>query len=65
MAERGVSELRLRWMLEHVRRVSADSVPGRFVAEVAILRAVWEIVLEPDHEREVVVVVTLYNTEPR
>ena len=61
MDERGVSESRLRWMLQPVRRVTRSDEPGRFVVEVSVLRARWEVVLEPDFERQVVVIVTVYN----
>ncbi len=61
MQERGTHQLALRWMLQHCAKVRRGSVAGRFVAEARYRGGNWEIVLEPDHERACIVVVTMYN----
>ncbi len=61
MSERGAEELALRWMLENCTKVRRSGAPGRFVARAWYRGSAWEIVLEPDYDRECVVVVTVYN----
>jgi hypothetical protein len=63
MAERGTDEVALRAMLLNCASLRRSGAPGRFVARAEHRGSGWEIVLEPDYERECVVVVTMYNLE--
>jgi hypothetical protein len=63
MEERGSNQLALRWMLHHCTRCRRSRTAGRFIVEAKHGGIAWEIVLEPDHDRECVVVVTMYTAE--
>lgn len=63
MARRHFDELSLRRMLEHAERVRRDHVEGRVVVEARHIRTRWEIIVEPDIERECVRVVTAYPVD--
>lgn len=60
MEERGLDELGLRTLLHAARRFRPDTVPGRFAIEGGHERRRWEVIVEPDEEDEVLVVVTAY-----
>lgn len=61
MEERGADPLSLRWMLHHCTAYRRSREPGRFVAHATYRGDKWEIVLEPDYDRECIVVVTMYT----
>ena len=63
MMERGVTEVALRAMLKWARSLRPSESEDRFVVEVNHEGRVWEVVVEPDHEHECIVVVTVYSTE--
>jgi hypothetical protein len=63
MVERGANPLALRWMLLHCTACRRSRERGRFVAQANYRGVAWEIVLEPDYDRECVVVVTMYTPE--
>jgi hypothetical protein len=60
MAERGFTEVDLRVMLQHASGYMADVVEGRWIIETRLRRRPWEIVVEPDDERRLLVVITAY-----
>ena len=65
MEERGTDQLGLRWMLHHCSRWRRSRTAGRFIVEATYRGTAWEIVLDPDYDRQCIVVVTMYTTEVR
>lgn len=63
MEDRGFNEVELRRMLEHAPDHHPDITEGRFVIETRHAAQVWEVIVEPDHERHLLVVVTAYPVE--
>ena len=63
MEDRGFNEVDLRRMLEHARGHHPDITAGRFVIEARHAAQPWEVIVEPDHERHLLVVVTAYPVE--
>ncbi len=63
MTDRRFTEVDLRRMLEHSYRVRRDIVPGRWVAVTRHHGRRWEVIVEPDLDRELLVVVTAYPVE--
>jgi hypothetical protein len=60
MAERDLSEIELRRMLSIAAGFRRDVVPGRWIIETRHKRKSWEIIVEPDSDAQVLVVVTAY-----
>ena len=60
MEDRRFTEVDLRRMLERASRYRADVVEDRWVIEVKHRRKTWEVIVEPDFERRLLVVVTAY-----
>ena len=60
MEDRGFTEIDLRSMLADAQSHRADVVDGRWIIQTALNRAQWEVVVEPDPEDELLVVVTAY-----
>jgi hypothetical protein len=65
MEDRGFSEVDLRGMLEAGARLRRDVAEGRYRVETALRERLWEVVVEPDFSRRVLVVVTAFSVEPR
>ena len=63
MLDRGFTEVDLRRMLEHAGGYRADVVEGRWVIETRHSRKNWEVIVEPDGEQKLLVVVTAYPIE--
>lgn len=63
MEDREFTEIDLRQMLERARRYRPDVVEGRWVIETRHRRRKWEVVVEPDSEERLQVVVTAYPVE--
>jgi len=63
MEDRRFTEIDLRRMLGDARGYRADVVPGRWVIEASHRRRRWRVVVEPDAESELLVVVTAYPVE--
>lgn len=63
MSLRRLGEVDLRIMLDSVRLLRSDFVEGRWIASARHERRQWEIILEPDHELRVLVVVTAYPAD--
>jgi hypothetical protein len=47
-------------MLEHARAYRTDIVDGRWVIETRHNRGPWEIIVEPEIDIEILVVITAY-----
>jgi hypothetical protein len=60
MVDRQFSEVDLRRMLEYATGLREDTVEGRWIAEVRHGKHPWEVILEPDLDARLIVVVTAY-----
>lgn len=60
MEDRGFTEIDLRDMLEGASHLRPDVVVGRWVAETRHGGRPWEVIVEPDSEEHVLVVITAY-----
>ena len=60
MTDRRFTEIDLRRMLERATDYRKDVVDGRWVIETRHRRSGWEVIVEPDRERGLLVVVTAY-----
>ena len=60
MLDRRFTEVDLRTMLEHALSLERGIVPGRWTVRARYRRRSWEIILEPDDESRLIVVVTAY-----
>ena len=60
MADRRFTEIDLRRMLEQAADYREDVVEGRWVIETRHRRRAWEVIVELDSERRLLVVVTAY-----
>lgn len=61
MEQRGVSEVDLRTMLERATRYEASVVEGRFMIHATHERRPWIVIVEPDIDARLLVVVTPYE----
>jgi hypothetical protein len=50
-------------MLEHAAGHRADILEGRFVIEVRHADQSWEVIVEPDEVRQLLVVITAYPVD--
>ena len=60
MIDRDFTEVDLRRMLEHATRLRQDVVDGRWVVETRHERLSWEVIVEPDEEIRLLIVITAY-----
>jgi hypothetical protein len=60
MVDREFTEVDLRRMLEHATDLREDIVEGRWLVQTRHLRHPWEVVVEPDLDRQLLVVITAY-----
>jgi len=60
MVDRGFTEVELRDMLERAVSLRRDIVPERWVVGTRHRRRRWEVIVEPDHEAQRLVVITAY-----
>jgi hypothetical protein len=60
MEDRDFTEVDLRRMLEHAARLRVDTVDGRWVVETWHARRLWEVIVEPDEEIHLLIVITAY-----
>ncbi|MEY4546077.1 MAG: hypothetical protein RL685_2272 [Pseudomonadota bacterium] len=65
MVDRDFTEVDLRSMLERASNFSPDVVEGRFVIATRHATRRWEVIVEPDDEDQLLVVVTAYAVEDR
>ena len=63
MEDRGFDEVDLRRMLEHATGHAPDIVGGRFVIEARHAGHAWAVIVEPDAESQLLVVVTAYPVD--
>ncbi len=61
MEQRGVTEVDVRAMLERAVGARPAAINGRFTIEVRHQTARWVVVVEPDAEARLLVVVTVYE----
>jgi hypothetical protein len=60
MTDRRFTEVALRRMLQRASGYREDVVEGRWVIETRHRGRPWEVIVEPDRERQLLVVVTAY-----
>ena len=60
MIDRRFTEVELRRMLERATSYRRDLVEGRWVIVTTHRRGLWEIIVEPDFDSQLLVVVTAY-----
>jgi hypothetical protein len=63
MLDRRFTEVDLRRMMEHAGGYRVDVVEGRWVIETRHNTKDWEVIVEPDDEQDLLVVVTAYPVE--
>ena len=63
MEDRRFTEVDLRTMLGRATSYRADVVAERWVVATRHRRRWWEVIVEPDHRAEVLVVMTAYPIE--
>lgn len=63
MSDRRFTEVDLRRMMEHATVYDPDVVEGRWAIKARHHRRTWEIVVEPDYELRLLVVITAYPVE--
>jgi hypothetical protein len=61
--DRGFSEVDLRAMLEHAGGYRRDDVEGRWVVDATHAQQAWAVIVEPDADEKVLVVITAYPVE--
>ena len=61
MVDRGFSETDLRIIMDSATGFRDSASQGRFVLESTLAGASWEVVVEPDHVDNLLVVVTAYS----
>lgn len=64
MADRDFSEIEVRRMLSGASGFRPDTVPGRWIIDTRHRRLPWEVIVEPDADAQLVVVITAYPVEP-
>ena len=60
MADRDFSEVDLRLMLQEAHGFRPDIEPSRWIVEIRHHGQPWEVIVEPDEQAELLVVVTAY-----
>lgn len=60
MADRDFDEVDLRTMLENASGLAPTIVPGRFTVETRHAGQPWEVMVEPDDDDELLVVIAAY-----
>ena len=63
MEDRAFNEIDLRHMLEHAAGHRADILEGRFVIDARHVGSSWEVIVEPDETRQLLVVITAYPVD--
>ena len=61
MEQRGVTELDVRTMLERAIRYERSVVEGRFMIHAVHQQRAWIVIVEPDVDAKLLVVVTPYE----
>ncbi len=60
MVDRDFDEIDLRTMLENAKGYYPDIVEGRWVIETKHSHLSWEVIVEPDYDEKLLVLVTAY-----
>jgi hypothetical protein len=60
MTDRDFSEVDLRLMLQNTSNCEPDIIKGRWSIWTTRNRRPWRVIVEPDHDRRLLVVVTAY-----
>ena len=63
MEDRAFNEVDLRRMLELAAGYRADILEGRFVIDTRHAGGSWEVIVEPDEMRRLLVVITAYPVD--
>ncbi len=63
MVDRSFNELEVRRMLSVATGIRPDVVSGRWIVATRHRRAAWEVIVEPDADAQLVVVITAYPVE--
>jgi len=63
MLDRMFTEIELRTMLDQAASWQPDVEPGRWAVATRYRRRSWEVIVEPDSESKVLVVVTAYPVD--
>ena len=63
MLDRGFNEIEVRRMLSVASGLRADVVPGRWIVATRRRRRAWEVIVEPDQDAQLVVVITAYPVD--
>ena len=61
MEQRGVTEVDVRAMLERATRYEPSVVDGRFMIHAVHTQRPWIVIVEPDADAKLLVVVTVYE----
>ena len=61
MVDRRFNEVDVRGMLERATTYRRDIVADRWVIATRFRRSAWEVIVEPDVELELLVVITAYS----
>ena len=61
MEQRGVTEVEVRAMLEQATAFEPNVVEGRFMIHVRRSQVPWMVIVEPDADAKLLVVVTVYE----
>lgn len=61
MEQRGVTEVEVRAMLQRATGFEPNVVGGRFMIPVRHLQHPWMVIVEPDADARLLVVVTVYE----
>lgn len=65
MEERGFSEIELRTMLDSASKLIPARRPGRWLIHTRRARHPWVVVVEPDLDGKILMIVTAYPEEVR
>lgn len=63
MLDRGFNEMELRDMLQHAKQYRPSASPGRFIVEARHDKRDWEIVVEPDEQAQLLLIITAYRKD--
>jgi hypothetical protein len=63
MADRDFNEIEIRRMLSAASGLRPDIVTGRWIVETRHRQTPWEVIVEPDADAQLVVVITAYPIE--
>jgi hypothetical protein len=63
MEDRQFTEVDLRRMMEHAKAWRPDILEGRFVVDARQASGPWEVIVEPDELRTLLVVITAYPVD--